>query len=103
MPNTTTVSASSVPERQQSMSAKSTKKVKTTERDTLRAEYRREDLGKGVRGKYYRQHTQGTNLVLLQPEVAKVFTTPAAVNDALRGLIQVAQRVAKPAPRAGVK
>lgn len=78
------------------MNAKPTRKAKATEQDSLRAEYRREDLGKGVRGKYFQQHTQGTNLVLLQPEVAKVFPTPAAVNEALRGLMQVAQRVAQP-------
>lgn len=73
------------------MSAKSTKKSDMPE-DTLRTEYRREDLGQGVRGKYHRQHMQGTNLVLLQPEVAKVFSTPEAVNQALLGLMQLAQR-----------
>lgn len=76
------------------MNAKSTKKAKTTEQDPMRAEYRCEQLGKGVRGKYFQQHSQGSNLVLLQPEIAKVFPTPAAVNDALRSLIQVAQRAA---------
>ena len=78
------------------MNAKPAKKTKATEQDTLRAEYQRKELGKGVRGKYFKQHAQGTNLVLLQPEVAKVFSTPAAVNEALRGLIRVAQRVAHP-------
>ena len=77
------------------MNAKPTKKDNDTEADTLRPEYRREDLGKGVRGKYFKQHVQGTNLVLLQPEVAKAFPTPAAVNEALRGLMQVAERVAQ--------
>lgn len=70
------------------MNAKSTKKAKTLGRNTMRAEYRREDLGKGVRGKYFKQHAQSTNLVLLQPEVAKVFPTPAAVNEALLGLMR---------------
>lgn len=78
------------------MNAKSTKKVKATEVDTIRTEYRREDLGTGVRGKYFKQHSQGTNLVLLQPEVAKAFPTQAAVNEALRGLMQVAARIANP-------
>lgn len=78
------------------MNAKLTKKANEAEADTLRPEYRREDLGKGVRGKYFKQHMQGTNLVLLQPEVAKAFPTPAAVNEALRGLMQVAERVAQP-------
>jgi len=56
----------------------------------LRKEYRREDLGRGVRGKYYREYMKGTNLVLLQPEVARAFPTSEAVNEALRSLIQVA-------------
>ena len=76
------------------MNAKSTKKANPVEQDPMRAEYRREQLGKGVRGKYFQQHSQGSNLVLLQPEIAKVFPTAAAVNDALRSLIQVAQRAA---------
>ncbi len=77
------------------MSGKSTKKVKGTETDTLRSEYRREDLGRGVRGKYSKQYMKGTNLVLLSPDVAKAFPTPAAVNDALRSLVEIASR-AKP-------
>lgn len=79
------------------MNAKPTKKVKSKQslRDTLRAEYRREDLGKGVRGKYFARVVQGSNLVLLQPEVAKAFPTGEAVNEALRGLMKVAQRVAE--------
>ena len=61
--------------------------------DELRKEYRREDLGLGVRGKYYRDYMKGTNLVLLRPEVAQVFPTAEAVNDALQSLIEVATRV----------
>ncbi|MGQ0697774.1 MAG: hypothetical protein ACT4PZ_05970 [Panacagrimonas sp.] len=76
------------------MSAKPTRKVKSKASDSLRPEYRREDLGQGVRGKYFKRHTEGTNLVLLQPDVAKVFPTQAAVNDALRSLIQIAGRMA---------
>jgi hypothetical protein len=75
------------------MSAKPTKKAKSKELDTLRPEYQRKDLGVGVRGKYFKQHSQGSNLVILQPDVAKVFPTQKSVNDALRGLIQVAERV----------
>ncbi len=77
------------------MSEKPTRKAEEAA-DSLRTEYRREDLGKGVRGKYFEQHAQGTNLVLLQPEVAKVFPTPEAVNEALRGLMQLAQKVTQP-------
>lgn len=62
--------------------------------DELREEYRREDLGRGVRGKYYREYMKGTNLVLLRPEVAHAFPTAEAVNDALQSLIDVASRTA---------
>ncbi len=66
------------------------KKVK--ESDELRPEYRREDLGQGIRGKYFESYQKGTNLVLINPDVAKVFSTEAAVNEALRTLINVAQK-----------
>ena len=62
--------------------------------DELRKEYRREDLGRGVRGKYYREYMKGTNLVLLRPEVAHAFPTAEAVNEALLSLIQVATKAA---------
>ena len=39
----------------------------------LRPEYRREDLGPGVRGKYLSSYREGTNMILLSPDVAKVF------------------------------
>ncbi len=65
--------------------------MKKTKAHTLRSEYRREDLGKGVRGKYLKAYRSGTNLVLLRPEVAAVFPTEKAVNDALSSLIQVAK------------
>lgn len=54
-----------------------------------RSEY---DFSNGVRGKYAEQYAAGTNVVLLDPEVAAVFPNSSAVNDALRSLI---------APRAG--
>lgn len=65
------------------------KKVKS---DELRAEYKREDLGQGIRGKYFETYQKGTNLVLLSPDVAKVFPTEKAVNEALRYLIHLAQK-----------
>lgn len=64
------------------------KKADSMDRDTLRAEYRREDLGKIVRGKYYKQYMSGTNLVLLSPDVAKAFPTSESVNSALRTLLR---------------
>ena len=65
---------------------------KVKESEELRPQYRREDLGQGVRGKYFEAYQKGTNLVLLSPDVAKVFSTEEAVNEALRSLISVAQK-----------
>jgi hypothetical protein len=66
------------------------RKVKAS--DELRPEYKREDLGVGVRGKYFEEYRKGTNLILLSPDVAKVFPTEEAVNEALRSLISLAEK-----------
>ena len=55
--------------------------------DEIRTEYKREELGKGVRGKYYARFMKGTNLVLLDDRVAKAFPTAEDVNAALLGLL----------------
>jgi hypothetical protein len=66
------------------------RRVKKSEE--LRPEYKREDLGQGVRGKYFESYRKSTNLVLLNPDVAEVFPTEKAVNEALRSLITLAQK-----------
>ena len=66
--------------------------MKKAKSEELRPEYLREDLGPGVRGKYFESYQKGTNLVLLSPDVAKAFPTEEAVNDALRSLIELAQK-----------
>ncbi len=66
--------------------------MKKAKSDELRPEYRREDLGPGVRGKYFEFYRKGTNWVLLSPDVAKAFPTEEAVNDALRSLIEIARK-----------
>jgi len=66
--------------------------MKKAKIDNMRSEYAREDLGKGIRGKYFRQYQKGTNLVLLDPDIADVFPTEDSVNRVLRSLIDVAQR-----------
>jgi hypothetical protein len=66
-----------------------------TDKDEMRAEYRREDLGKGVRGKYAKQYTKGTNLVLLDEKVAKAFPTAEAVNAALLGLLALTEQTTR--------
>ena len=73
--------------------------MKKAKPDELRPEYRREDLGPGVRGKYLEAYRAGTNLVLLSPDIAKVFPTEEAVNDALRSLIEIAQKSVGPTNR----
>lgn len=62
--------------------------------DEMRKEYRREDLGKGVRGKHFADYQKGSNLVLLTPELAKIFPTNEAVNSALESLVGVARSAA---------
>ncbi len=68
------------------------KKVKSTS-DELRAEYKRSDFKKLERGKYYERIRASSNVVVLDPEVAAVFPNSAAVNKALRSLVEVAQSV----------
>jgi hypothetical protein len=51
------------------------------------AEY---DFRGGVRGKYYKQYREGTNVVLLDPDVAAVFHDSESVNQALRTLMKAA-------------
>jgi len=63
--------------------------------DDMREEYKREDLGKGVRGKYFSRYSKGTNLVLLSDSVAKAFPTAEAVNDALLGLLALAEKTTR--------
>jgi hypothetical protein len=75
------------------------KKVK--ESNELRTEYKREDLGQGIRGKYLTSYHEGTNLVLLSPDVAEVFPTEASVNEALRYLIDLAQKSSSLTKRPG--
>ena len=64
-------------------------------KDEMRKEYRREDLGKGVRGKYFERISKGTNLVLLDKKVAKAFPTSAAVNEALIGLLALTEQTSR--------
>lgn len=57
--------------------------------DELRPEYNF-DYSKAERGKYYKRLIEeGSNIVILEPDVAKVFGDSAAVNDALRSLIDL--------------
>jgi hypothetical protein len=60
--------------------------------DELRPEYDLHELLKGgIRGKYAARYRAGTNLVLLDPDVARAFPDEAAVNEALRLVIRLAE------------
>lgn len=60
--------------------------------DELLSEYDFAKMQGGVSGKYVERYRAGTNLVLLDSDVAEAFPNDAAVNDALRMLIQIANR-----------
>ena len=67
-------------------------KKKTELNDELRPEYDMKSLLKGgVRGKYAARYRAGTNLVLLEPEVAKAFPNEKAVNEALKLVMKLKQ------------
>ena len=60
------------------------KKASAKKNSELRPEYDLSKLKGGVRGKYYRQATAGTNLVLIEPELTTLFPDTESVNRALR-------------------
>ncbi len=67
--------------------------------DDLRPEYNLSKVKGGIRGKYYRQAVAGTNLVLIEPELAEVFCGAESVNRALRLLVDAAEAASRPARR----
>ena len=76
------------------------KKAKQTDKDELRAEYKRSDFPKGlVRGKYAERLRESSNVVVLKPEVAQAFPNQEAVNSALLSLIEIAKKTTRPTSR----
>ena len=63
--------------------------------DDMRDEYDFSQMGEGVRGKYAERYKAGTNLVLLEPDVAEAFPSGEEVNEALRLLMRVAKASVK--------
>lgn len=53
------------------------------------------NFSKGVRAKYYERYHAGTNIVMLDPDVAKVFRNATSVNAALRKLIVIAEKTVR--------
>jgi hypothetical protein len=59
----------------------------------MRAEYDFASMKGGVRGKYVRRAREGTNVVLIEPEVSDAFPTEQAVNEALKGVLNTTRAV----------
>jgi hypothetical protein len=66
-------------------------KAKSRKSDDLRPDYKRSDFGEMVRGKYARRVSKSTNVIVLDPKVAKAFPNDKAVNDTLRSLLDLAK------------
>jgi len=75
---------------------KSTDKASTNRTDHLRPEYNLSGLGPMVRGKYYQQAVSGSNLIVIEPQLARVFPDSESVNRALRMLVKTAKASAVP-------
>lgn len=75
------------------------KKAKKEVVNELRSEYKRSDFDSLVRGKYSVRAAQETNIIVLEPDVAEAFPNDAAVNKALRGLLDLAKKTARPRKR----
>ena len=69
--------------------------MKKTKRnnDDLRPDYDFATIKGGVRGKYAKRYSEGTNIVLLEPDIAEAFPNDAAVNQALRGVLSPTRAV----------
>lgn len=59
------------------------------DRDTMRPEY---DFSKGTRGVTARRFAEGSNVVVIDPELSVLFPSSEAVNDALRSIAAIAKR-----------
>jgi len=75
------------------------KKAKSESNDWGRPEYERSDLGELVRGKYTKRLGESSNIVVLDPEVARAFPNSEAVNRALRALIHETRQPKRTPPK----
>lgn len=71
------------------------KRTEIQPKDELREEYDASKLRRGVRGKYAERYNAGTNIILLEPDVAEAFPDGESVNEALRMLMRIADSSAK--------
>ena len=59
-----------------------------TKKDELRSEYSSELIKSGIRGKYANSYKEGTNIVLIEPDLHKLFPDSKSVNKALRDYVE---------------
>ena len=78
------------------MKKKVSRRAPDSERDTMRPEY---DFSKGVRGVTAARYAQGTNIVVIDPQVLDVFPDSDAVNETLRALAPVLRQQRRAAAR----
>jgi hypothetical protein len=64
-------------------------------KDEMRKEYKQSDFVKLERGKFFVEARKGTSVALLEPDVAKAFPTSKAVNEALHGLLSIAEQASR--------
>jgi hypothetical protein len=69
------------------------KKNERSKNGDMQPEYDFSAMKNGTRGKYYQQYRKGTNVVLLEPDVAEAFPSENAVNKTLRGILGTARAV----------
>ena len=63
--------------------------------EEMRPEYKRSDFTRLERGKFFKEVAKGTSVALIEPQLAKAFPTSEAVNEALRGLLALADETAR--------
>ncbi len=68
---------------------------KAKQRDEMRDHY---DFSGGVHGKYAARYAEGSNVIVLAPDVAEVFTDSVAVNEALRTLVRISAKTQRARP-----
>lgn len=67
--------------------------VEGSSRGDIRPQYDFASMSGGIRGKHYQEYRKGSNVVLLQPDVAEAFPSEEAVNEALRGILKTTRAV----------
>jgi hypothetical protein len=80
------------------------KKARNSKSDEMRVQYKRSDFKKLERGKFYQRVAAGSNVVVLDPKVAKAFPSSAIVNQTLNDLLELARKSSrlKPRPRSKI-